>query len=115
MHELNAERLAISATQNGDDLAHRREFEAKHLVEENLAIKIGFREAIRAWVELLLIFLRLERKWIELCVEVATDAVGADQHQRVDGVARRLHHVGGGKRDALRLRGRKNHLADLLF
>ena len=46
VHELHAERLAIRAAQDGDDLAHRREFEAEHHVEENLAVEIGVLEAI---------------------------------------------------------------------
>ena len=46
VHELDAERLAIGAAQDGDDLAHRREFEAEHLVEEDLAVEVGFGEAV---------------------------------------------------------------------
>ena len=104
VHELDAERLAIGAAQDGDDLAHRREFEAEHLVEENLAVEIGFGEAVGARIELLLVRLRLEAERIELGVEMAAHAVGADQHQRVDRIARRLLHVGGGELDALGLR-----------
>ena len=115
VHELDAERLAVGAAQDGDDLAHRREFEAEHLVEENPAVEIGFGEAVGTRVELLLVLLRLERERIELGVEVAAHAVGADQHQRVDGIARRLRDVGGGKLDALGLRLGGNFLADLLF
>ncbi len=106
VHELDAERLAVGAAQDGDDLAHRREFEAEHLVEENLAIEIGFGEAIGARIEFFFVLLRLERERIELGVEVAANAVGADQHQRVDGITRRLHHVGGRKLDTLGPRGR---------
>ena len=115
VHELDAERLAVGAAQDGDDLAHRRELEAEHLVEENLAIEVGFGEAIGARIEFLLVLLRLESERIELGVEVAADAVGADQHQRVDRIARRLHDVGGGELDALGLRRRRDLLADLLF
>ena len=103
VHELDAERLAIGAAQDGDDLAHRREVEAEHLVEEDAAVEVGFGEAVGARIELLLVLLRLEFERIELGVEVAAHAVGADQHQRVDRIARRLHDVGGGEFDALGL------------
>ena len=101
VHELDAERLAVGAAQDGDDLAQGREFEAEHLVEEDLAVEIGLGEAVGARIELRLVLLRLEPERIELGVEVAADAVGADQHQRADRIARRLLHVGGGNLDAL--------------
>ena len=95
VHELDAERLAIRAAQDGDDLAHGREFEAEHLVEENLAVEIGVGESIGARIELFLVLFRLEPERIELGVEMTADAVGANEHQRVNGIARRLLHVGG--------------------
>ena len=104
VHELDAERLAIGAAQDRDDLAHGREFETEHLVEEDLAVHVGFGEAVGARIELLLVLLRLELERIELGVEMAADAVGADQHQRVERIARRLLHVGGRQLDAARLR-----------
>ena len=104
VHELDAERLAVGAAQDGEDLAQGREFEAEHLVEEDLAVEVGLGEAVGARIELLLVLLRLEPERIELGVEMAADAVGADQHQRVDRIARRLLHVGGGDLDALGLR-----------
>ena len=74
VHELDAERLAICAAQDGDDLAHRREFEAEHLVEENLAVEIGFREAIGLRIEFGFVRLDLDAERIELGVEMAADA-----------------------------------------
>ena len=115
VHELDAERLAIGAAQDGDDLAHRREFEAEHLVEENLAVEVGFREAVGARIELLLVRLLLNAERIELGVEMAAHAVGADQHQRVDRIARRLLHVGGGDFDALGLRLGGDFFAETLL
>jgi hypothetical protein len=41
VHELDGERLAVSAVQDGDDLAQGREFQAKHVVEKNLAVEVG--------------------------------------------------------------------------
>ena len=96
VHELDADGLAVCPAQDGDDFTHRREFEPEHLVEENLAVKIGFFKAVAARIEFFFVFLRLEPKWIELGVEMTANAVGADQHQRVDRIARRLLHLGPG-------------------
>ena len=93
----------------------RGEFEAEHLVEEDLAVEVGVGEAVGARIELLLVLARLEPERIEIGVEVAADAVGADQHQRVDRIARRLLHVGGRKLDALGLRLRLDLVADRLL
>ena len=54
---------------------------------------------------------RLEAERIEIGVEVSA-AVGADQHQGVDGVARRLLDLGGRELDAGRLRARLDLVAD---
>ena len=104
MHELDADGLAVSAAQNADDLAQRGEFQPQHLVEEDRPVVVGLGESVRARIELLLRFLRLEPERIELGVEMAADAIGADQHQRADGIARRLLHLFGGQFDAARLR-----------
>ena len=115
VHELDAQRLAIGAAQDGDDLAHGREFEPEHLVEENPAVEIGFGEAVGARIEFFFVLFRLEPERIELGVEMAAHAVGADQHQRVDGIARGLLHVGRGNLDALALRLGGDFFADALF
>src|SRR5664280_3565793 len=104
VHELHAQRLAIGAAQDGDDLAHGRKFESEPLVEENPAVEIDFLEAIGARVELFFVLFRLEPERIELGVKMAAHAVGADQHQRVDRIARGLLHFGRGNLDALALR-----------
>ena len=104
VQEFDAERLAIGAAQDGDDLAHGAEFEAEHLVEENRPVEIGVAEAVGARIEFLLVLRRLEPERIEIGVEMAARAIGADQHQRADRVAGRPLDVGGGKLDAARLR-----------
>ena len=48
-------------------------------------------------------------------MEVAANAVRANEHQRMDRVARSLHHVGGSKFDALGARGRRYFFAQLFF
>ncbi|MBA7468558.1 hypothetical protein ES707_03809 [subsurface metagenome] len=95
VHEFDAERLAIGALANRGDLAQRAVFEAEHMIEEDLAVIVGFDEAVRARVELLAVLLRLDAERIELGVEMAAHAVGADQHQRAHGVARCLMQFGG--------------------
>ncbi len=46
VHELDAERLAIGALEDRDDFADGAEFEPQHVVEEDLAVPVGFREAV---------------------------------------------------------------------
>ena len=115
VHELDAERLAVGAPQDRDDLAQRREFETEHLVEEDRAVHVGFGEAVGARIELLLVVVRLEPERIEIGVEMPARAVGADQHQRVDGIAGRLLHVGSRELDARRLRLGLDLVADRLL
>ena len=94
VHELDAERLAIGALADRDDLAQVAVFEAKHVIEEDLAVEVGFREAVGARIELLAVARRLDAERIELGMEMTAHAVGADQHQRAHRVARRLMQVG---------------------
>src|SRR4029077_7553369 len=115
VHELDAERLAVGALQDRDDLAHGGEFEPEHVIEEDLALEIGVAEAVGAGIELVVVHARLETERIELGVEMAADAVGTDQHQRVDRVARGLLYIDGGQFDACALRLRPDLLAELLL
>ena len=59
VHELDAERLAIGALEDADDLADRAEFEPEHVVEEDLAIPIGFREAVMGGMQFLVVRTRV--------------------------------------------------------
>jgi hypothetical protein len=81
-----------------------REFEAEHLVEEDRPVEIGFAEAVGARVELLLVLLRLKAERIEIGVQVAARAVGADQHQGADRIARGALDFRRGNIDAAALR-----------
>ena len=94
VHELDAERLAVGAAQDRDNLADGGELQPQHLVEEDLAVEVCIGEAVGARIELLLVLLRLDLERIELGMEMATHPVGADQHQRVNGIARRLQRIG---------------------
>jgi len=94
VHELDAERLAVSALADRDDLPQARVFHAEHMIEEDLAVEITFREAVGARIEFLAIARRFDPERVELGVEMAAHAIGADQHQRAHRVAGRLMDVG---------------------
>ena len=60
VHELDAERLAVGAAADRDDLAQRAELQPEHAVEKYPAIEIGISEAVTARIEFLGILWRLE-------------------------------------------------------
>ena len=85
--EFEADGAAIGAAQDRQHLAHGREFEAEHVVDEDLAVVVGLDEAVGRRMELLVVLLRLEAERIEVGVQVAAHAEGADHHDRADRVA----------------------------
>src|SRR6185369_14341663 len=87
VHELDAERLAVGALADRDDLAQRAVFEAEHVIEEDLAVEIGVGEAVGARIEFFAVPRRLDPQRIELGEEMTADAVGADQHQGAPRIA----------------------------
>src|ERR1700730_14017535 len=94
VHELDAERLAVSAFADRDDLPQAAVFQAKHMIEEDLAVEIGLCETVGARIEFLAIARWLDPERVELGVEMTAHAIGADQHQRAHGIAGRLMDVG---------------------
>ena len=95
VHEFDAERRAIGALEDLDHLAEGRIFEAEHVVDEDLAIVVGRREAVILGRQLVIVFDRRgDAERIELGVQVAAHAIGADHHDGANGIARRLQHVG---------------------
>ena len=101
VHELDAERLAVGAFADRDDFAQTGVFEAKHVIEEDLAVEIALHEAVGARIEFLAVARRFDPERVELGVKMAAHAVGPDQHQGTHRVARRLVDVGRHRRDAL--------------
>ena len=87
--ELEADRAAIGAAQDRQHLAHARKFEPEHMIDENLAVVVGLVEAVGRRMQLLVILLRLEAERIEIGVQMAAHAIGANHHQRA-------HRVAGG-------------------
>src|SRR5262249_32105305 len=73
---------------------------------------VRFGEAVGARIEILLVMVRLETERGEIGVEVPTRAVGANQHQGVDRIARRLLDLGGGDVNARGLRPRLDLIAE---
>ena len=92
VHELDAERRAVGAPEDLQHLGDGGEFQPEHVIEEDAAAEIGLGETVGAGIELALRrqFGHAER--IEIGVEMAAHAVGADHHQGAHRIARRLGH-----------------------
>ena len=91
VHELDADVPAVGAAQDLQDLAHGRDLEAEHLVDEDRPVEIGVREAVGLGLQLLVHLALGEAQRIEVGGQMAHDAIGADQHQRADAVLGRAH------------------------
>src|SRR5579871_5063522 len=94
VHEFDAEGLTVGALADRNDLTQSPVFKAEHVIEEDLAVEVSLRKAVRARIELFAIARRFDAKRIELGVEMTAHPVGADQHQRAHRVARRLMDIG---------------------
>src|SRR5215471_2565942 len=115
VHELDAERLTIGAPDNGQDLPQGAEFKPKNMVKEDLAIEIRIAEAIGARIELLCVFRGFESERIQICLQMAARAIGANQHERLDGIARCLLNGTGRDFDTPGLRRGSHLVADVLL
>ncbi len=97
VHELDAERRAVGPFQDFQHLADGGVFEPQHLVDEDAAVIIGGREAIGFRRQLVVVLERFgEPQRIEVGMQVAAHAVGADHHDGAHRIARRPEHVGVG-------------------
>ncbi len=101
VHELDAQRRAIGAAQDVDHLAHGRELETQHLVDEDLAIEILLGEAVGRGMQLLVVLVGRDLQRIELGVQMAAHAIGANHHDRTHRIARRVLQLLLGEIDAL--------------
>ena len=88
VHELVADGAAIGAAHDLDDLPQRRGFEAQHIIDVDLMIEVGRGEAVGRRLELGMRARRRKVQGIEVADQVSIHAVGADQHQGADGLAR---------------------------
>ncbi len=60
MDEFEADRAAIGPPQDREHFAHARIFKPEHVIDEDLAVVVGFLEAVGRGMQLLVIPLRLE-------------------------------------------------------
>ena len=95
VHELDAQRRAIGPLEDVEHLRNRRIFKPENMVDEDRPLEIGFGKAIGFRRKLVVIIVGLLRQIerIELGMQMAAHAVGADHHQRLDRIARGLGDV----------------------
>ncbi|OWK18647.1 hypothetical protein AJ88_00180 [Mesorhizobium amorphae CCBAU 01583] len=102
VHELDAERRAIGAGQDLQHLPDSAEFKPEHIVEEDRPVVVGGDEAVILRRQLVIVLERLgDAERVEIGVQMAAHAVGADHHDGAHRIARRLVHIGVGQRGAL--------------
>ena len=90
MHELDAERAAVGALQQGEDLADGAGLKAQHAVEEDRPVEVGLAEAVEFRGKFRVAGGLLDAQRVKVGLKVTADAIAADQHQRPDRI------VGGG-------------------
>src|SRR6185437_12028889 len=93
MHEFEADGPAIGPPEDRQHLAHGREFKPEHVIDEDAAVVIGLLKSVGRGMKLLMVPLRLETERIEIGVQMAPHAVGANHHQRPDGIASRAANL----------------------
>ena len=86
VHVLQREGAAVGGAHDVDDLAHRRDFEPKYVVEEDRAIHVGLGEAVGFRVKLGVARGVAHPQRVDVGGKVAPDPVGPDNHQRADRV-----------------------------
>jgi hypothetical protein len=94
VHELDAERTAIGALQDGQHLGDGGVFEPQIVVDEDLAAVVGLGEAVAARIEFRRRLVGLELQRIEVGVKMTAHPVGPDHHDGANRVAGGLQHVG---------------------
>ncbi|MNL55002.1 hypothetical protein D3C87_1783800 [compost metagenome] len=95
MHELDADRRAIGALQDIEHFRDRGIFQTQDVIDEDLAAVIGFGEAISSRRQLVIVIDRCgNAQRIEIGMQMAAHAEGADHHDGAHAVARCLQHVG---------------------
>ncbi len=95
VHELHADVAAVGALQDLQHLADRAGLQAQDAVQEDRAIHVGGGEAVELGRQLRVLDRRLDAQRVEVGLQVAAHAIGADQHQSADGIVGGGAHVGG--------------------
>ncbi len=102
VHELDAERRAVGAGQDLQHLPDGAELQPEHVVEEDRPVVVGFREAVILRGKFVIVLERLgDAERVEIGVQMAAHAEGADHHDGADRIAGRLMHIGVGERGAV--------------
>ena len=90
VHVLDPNRAAIGASDDVEDLAQRRRFQAEGVVDEDRPIHGAVVEAIGLGIELGMLTDRCEAERVQVGLQMATHPVGTDHHQRADRIQCRL-------------------------
>ncbi len=93
VHELDADLAAVGGAHRLEDLRQRRRFHPQHVVDEDRAFPVVVVEAVGDGVQLRVTLALGEAQRIQVGLQVAAHAVGADQHQRADRIQRRRADV----------------------
>ena len=86
VHVLHADVAAVGAAQDGDDLADRRGLQAQHDIQEDRPVEVALGEAVAGGIELAGVLLLGQAQGIEIGRQVAAHPVGADHHDRAQGI-----------------------------
>ncbi len=86
VHILQRKCAAIGALHDFHNLAHGTMFKPQYVIKENRAIHVSFGEAIAGRIQLGLRRWRGQAKRIKVRRQMPANTIGADQHQRADGI-----------------------------
>jgi hypothetical protein len=95
VHELDADVAAVGGAHRLHDLRQRRRLHPQHVVDEDGPVPVVVVEAVGGGIELGVLVALDQAQRVQLGLQVAAHAVGADQHQRADGIERRRADVVG--------------------
>ena len=89
VHELDAERGAIGPVQDLQHLPDGGVLQTKNIVEEDLPVVVRFGKAVGRRRQFVIVLYRLgDAERVEIGVQMAAHAEGADHHDGADGIAR---------------------------
>ncbi len=99
VHELDADGAAVCRAHMRQDLAQGRPVEARHVGDEDRAVVVRLGEAIGRGMQLRMRLYLHQPEGIEVGLQMAAHAIGADELQRANG-------IDGGAADLLETDGR---------
>ena len=93
VHELDADRAAVSLFENLEDFPQRCGFESEHLIDEDRAIHIRHAESPGFRVEFRMVLFSLQTERINLGQQMTAYAKDANDHQCPNGIQRSATNV----------------------